>query len=308
MQNVQGFATSKLSLKSVILTLWHRKLFIIVVTLIFSVAGVALALYLPAKYKAEVMVAPSKRAQGSGLSSLAGQLGGLAGLAGVNLGSGDQNNVKLALQILKSRSFLIDFIRKNELEVPVFAAQGWQLVDDKLLINEKIYDITSQQWVREVKSPRTPEPSDQELYGAFSKMLDVKIDTREGTYRIAIEHFSPNLAQQWANALVHEINKYMRTVDIQNAQRSIDYLQKQLEKSNYSSMEIMFFNLIEEQTKKAMLAEVQQNYVFEIIDPALAPEKKSQPKRPLICILFFLFGGLLSCSFVLVRHYWSEID
>ena len=52
------------------------------------------------------------------------------------------------------------------------------------------------------------------------------------------------------------------------------------------------------------LIEANQSYVFDFIDPPAVMEKKSEPKRALICILITLFGGMLSVILVLLRHYF----
>ena len=61
--------------------------------------------------------------------------------------------------------------------------------------------------------------------------------------------------------------------------------------------------LLHEETKKLALIEANQSYIFEYIDPPAVMEKKSEPKRSLICILSALLGGLLSIIFVLIKNY-----
>jgi LPS O-antigen subunit length determinant protein (WzzB/FepE family) len=295
----------ELSLIKLISLLWQKKIFIISITTVFAIAGVVFALSIPNKYQAEVMMIPAEDSQPGGLSALASQFGGLAGMAGLNLNSGSSKKYQIALQILKSRAFLNAFIKRHNIGVPIFASQGWDVKLDKLDINSKLFDEKNKVWVREYKFPRTAVPSEQELYDVFVKMIDVKIDSREGTYRVSVEFFSPKLAQQWANLLVNDINDHMRNEDISLANGSIKYLQEQVASTKVSSAEAVFFGLIEEQTKKAMLAQVQKDYVFSVIDPAIAPEKKSSPKRAIICILFVILGGLLSCAVVLIINYRS---
>ncbi len=302
MQAAQQQRGKEISLIKLITELWQRKFFIILVTTVFAIAGVIFALSLPNKYQPEVMVIPAEDSQAGGLSALASQFGGLAGMAGLNLAGSSNNKHQIALQIIKSRVFLNDFIKRYQLEVAIFASVDWDAKLNKLLINPELYDEQAGFWVREYKFPKKLIPSTQEIYEVFVKMIDVKIDTREGTYRISVEHFSPELAQKWANLLVSDVNEHMRNVDITQANKSIEYLQQQLLETQVSATESVFFGLIEEQTKKAMLAKVQKDYVFSIIDPALAPEKKSGPKRALICILFVMLGGLLSCAWVLLRN------
>ncbi|MDX2369989.1 MAG: Wzz/FepE/Etk N-terminal domain-containing protein [Colwellia sp.] len=304
MQAAQQKTDKELSLIKLITLFWQKKLLIISITSVFAIAGVAFALWLPNKYQAEVMVIPAEDSQAGGLSALAGQFGGLAGMAGINLAGNANKKDKIALQIIKSRVFLNDFVERHQLAVAIFAGKDWDAVSGQLIINPKLYDEEENLWVREYKFPKKLIPSAQEVYEVFVKMIDIDIDAREGTYRISVEYFSPVLAQKWANLLVSDVNEHMRNVDITQANKSIVYLQQQLLKTNVSATESVFFGLIEEQTKKAMLAKVQKDYVFSVIDPALAPEKKSAPKRALICILFVMFGGLFSCALVLI---WNQM-
>ena len=62
-------------------------------------------------------------------------------------------------------------------------------------------------------------------------------------------------------------------------------------------------NLSKEEIKTLTLIEANQSYVFDYIDPPAIMEKKSEPKRSLICILSFILGGMLSFLLVLIRHY-----
>ena len=298
LENKKGI---ELSVVEIIQLLWLKKIQILTVTILFTVLGIFFALSLPNKYQAEVMMIASEDGSGGSLSALAGQFGGLAGMAGINLSGKSDKKPKIALQILKSRSFLIEFIKKHKLEVLIFASEGWDAQQDKVILNSDLYNKDTAQWVRKYSFPKTQVPSEQEIYDKFVQMVDRKYDNLEGVYRLNVEFYSPNFAAQWANLLIADINEKMREVDIVQANKSISYLNVQLNKTNVHSTESVFFDLIEEQTKKAMLAQVQENYVFTIIDPALAPERKSEAKRALICILFMLLGSILSCGFMLIR-------
>ncbi len=55
-----------------------------------------------------------------------------------------------------------------------------------------------------------------------------------------------------------------------------------------------------------MLAEVQEEFVFKVVDPAVVPEQKNSPKRALICVLSTLFGVLLGIGIVLARFAFTK--
>ena len=55
---------------------------------------------------------------------------------------------------------------------------------------------------------------------------------------------------------------------------------------------------------KKVIAQATPEYVFEIIDPPIAPELKSSPRRAVICILGAIAGTILGCLIVLTRFYF----
>lgn len=300
-QPVSQVADDEIDLRELFSALWQGKWIIIVTTFLFSVASVFYALSLPDIYKSEVTLAPVS--EDSGLK-IPGQLGGLAALAGVNLGGmGGGDKTGLALEILKSRDFIGRFIEQNDLYLPVMAANGWSRSEDKLLLNPKVYNEQTQQWIRKVNAPFQPKPSILETVEEFKKLFSVSQDKTSGMVKLSVEHFSPYLAKNWADSLVKAINEEMRTRELAEAERSIAYLNQQIAQTNLADVRTMLFSLIEEQTKTLMLANVRDEYVFKTVDPAVAAEKKTKPKRALIVILAFMLGSLLSMMFVLVRYF-----
>lgn len=242
--------------------------------------------------------------QGGGLSALASQFGGLASLAGVNLGAkGGTDKTQLAIEVLKSRQFTSDFIQKHNILADLMAAEKWDRDTDKLIYDEDTYSEATNTWLREVDAPLKPEPSMQEAYKVFSKILSVSSDKETGMVTLSIEHLSPTVAQQWASWLVQDINKVMKERDVAEANRSSEFLNKQIALTNVADIKTILYKLVEEQAKTIMFAEVRDEYVFKTIDPALVPEEKAKPKRALICVLGTMLGGILGLTLVLVRYF-----
>lgn len=296
----QQVADDEIDLRELFSAIWQGKWFIIAIIFVFAVCSVFYVLSLPNIYKAEAILVPASQEQNM---RVGGQLGSLAALAGVNLGSSSANKTVLALEILKSRDFLGRFIEKYDLYVPVMAAIGWDLKSNTLLIDDSIYDGATGEWLRAAKQPRKAKPSILETYMAFVSMLRVSQDSETGIIRISIEHLSPYLAKEWVDLLIKELNEEMRQRDLSDALRSIAYLNDQSLKTNLADARAMLFSLIEEQTKTLMLTNVREEYVLKTIDPAVVAELKSKPARALICIFSVLLGGILSVLIVLVRHF-----
>ena len=284
--------------------IWSGKVTIILITLLFAIASVVYAIKQPNIYKASTLLAPASSEGGSGgLAALAGQFGGLASMAGINLGGGGTDKTGLALEVLKSRVFVERFIQKHNLLVPLMAAENWNIESDTLIFDPDIYDVVNEKWVRDVEPPKTPQPSSWEAYEEFSEIFSVSADKETGMVTLTIEHYSPNVATKWLTLLVNNINSTIREQDKKEAQNSIDFLTHKLEQTQLSDMKTVFYQLIEEQTKTMMLAEVSEEYVLKTIDPANSPDEKAKPKRALICVLGTMLGGILSVLIVLVRYF-----
>lgn len=293
----------EIDLRELCNVIWQAKWKIIATTFVFGVISLFYALSLPNIYKSEVLLAPAEENSGGGLAGLAGQFGGLASLAGVNLGGVSNDKTALALEILKSRAFISNFINEHALLVPLMAAEGWNREKDELSIDEDDYDMVEKKWVRDVSSPYQSKPSMLEAFEVFNEFLNVSQSKDTNFIRLGFEFYSPIIAKQWVDWLVKDINAAVKARDVAEAQRSIQYLMSQLEKTSIADMQTVFFELIEEQTKTVMFAEVRDEYVFKTIDEAVVVELKSKPKRALILVLGVILGGLFSLSFVLIRYF-----
>ena len=282
---------------------WKGKWVIIATTVVFTVLAVFYALSLPNIYRSEALLAPAEENSGGGLAGMAGNLGGLASLAGVRFGKAANDKTTLAIEVLKSREFLSKFIEKHDLLVPLMAAKGWDRGNNEIIIDPDIYNFESNKWVRKPTSLRKAKPSMQEAFKVFVRKFNVSQDKDTSFVSLSVEHYSPSLAKAWVDFLVRDINEVIKARDVAEAQKSIAYLTEQLSKTAVADMQAVFYELIEEQTKTVMFAEVRDEYVFKTIDSAVVPELKAKPKKALICILGLLLGGMLSVFYVLVRHF-----
>jgi LPS O-antigen subunit length determinant protein (WzzB/FepE family) len=100
---------------------------------------------------------------------------------------------------------------------------------------------------------------------------------------------------------VNELNAVMRQREIDEAEQSIKYLNEQLSSTDVQEIKTVMYDLIEEQTKNLMLANVRNEFVFQVVDPAPYPEMKSGPKRVFIVLFAGLFGFFSVSIFFVFR-------
>jgi uncharacterized protein involved in exopolysaccharide biosynthesis len=291
--------SDEIDFKELLEAIWKGKFFILFVTTLFCIASVIYSLSLPNIYQSDALIAPVSDKSGTAFS---GQLGGLAALAGVDIGNGGTDKITLAIEIMKSREFISRFIEKHSILADLMAVEHWDSKSNTITYDSEIYDVKNDSWVRLVEHPRQAKPSLQEAFIAFEKLFSVSQDPLSGMIKISILHQSPFVSQKWVNWLISDINNEMKERDIQEAQRSIDYLQKQIPETNISDVKVAIFSLIEEQIKTLMLANVREEYVFKVVDKAIVPEEKESPRRSVIVLLITFVGCFFSIIFVLTSN------
>ncbi|MBE4517191.1 LPS O-antigen length regulator, partial [Vibrio parahaemolyticus] len=157
--------------------------------------------------------------------------GGLAALAGVNLGGGETSQTDLAVQVMKSRQFVEAFINKHDLLVPLMAAKDWDLANNKIILDEALYDAKTGVWLRKPNGLRGSKPSAQEAFEVFNnQVMNINLNKESGLYTISVKHYSPYIAKQWVNWLVQDINQDMRERTIAETTKNLNYLNIQLKK------------------------------------------------------------------------------
>jgi len=253
--------------------LWRRKLLIVAITAVFALSSVVYALLATEWYRAEVVLAPtdSKSTQG-----LAAQLGGIASLAGITVGS---TSTAEPLAVLGSRDFARSFIEDYDLVKVLF--------DDE-------WDESTDSW--KSNDPKK-QPDIREAVKYFrDNVRTVRQDINTGLVTLTIEWKNPVLAAAWANVLVRRLNESMRERAIAEAQANIDYLQAELASTNLVTLQQSIGRLIESEVQKLMLARGHEEFVFRVVDTADVPHLRHWPKRTLIVLLATFLGGTLGAA------------
>lgn len=258
----------------------------------------AVSYLVPVTYKSSVTLMPVESQNELNPANLmGGNLGNLANLAGFNLGP-QSSSLKINIEIIKSRQFVLEFVKSHGLTLDLIAANQWQRSSDSLGYDPELYDSESKKWIieNEFKEGEFREPSDIEIYEAFMKNYAVSLDSDSGLLNVSLTHVSPNKAKAWLNELVKFANKKIREQALLESEQKIAYLQEKMENTRIESIRSIFFQLIESELQTKMLVDTRQEYAYKIIDPPFTPEKKFAPKRAYYLVL----GGLFTFIFIVV--------
>ena len=293
----------EIDLRELFYVLLEGKWIIVSLTAFVSIVGVIYSLSLPNIYESKAMLVPVNSS--SGISGALGSYSGLAGLAGISLPSGgDEGNSAKAIQKISSLSFFENNILPNIHLPDLMAVKSWNSKTNTLTFDDSIYDTNSNTWIRDYSYPQQQIPSAQESFEVFKTAhLSLSEDKKSGFITLSIKHQSPFIAKQWVELVINEVNAFYRQKDKSESEKAVSYLNQQISITGLSEIKQVIAQLLQEETKKLTLIEANQYYVFDYIDPPAVMEKKSEPKRALICILSALLGGMLSVLLVLIRHY-----
>lgn len=284
----------------IFLVIWEKKIIVFTTTAIAAVLSVFIALQLPNIYSSNSILAPADPQDS--LSTNISALSPLSAIAGLPVPDIKISKTAEGVERIKSFEFFSKHFLPNINLENLFAAKGWDIKNNTIIYDKKLYDSQNKEWVRKVKFPKKKKPSAQEAYKVYKRILQVNLDKKTSFITISIEHFSPNISKKWLDLIIHQINESMRELDREFAQRSIDFLNEAQQSSNVQSMKEVTSLLLEQQMQTLMLVSANKDYIYNIIEPPIAPERKSKPNRAMLCIIGTFLGGVLSLMIVFIQH------
>ncbi len=287
-------ADDEVDLRELFGIVWAARWLIVCCTSLAMVTSVIVALTATEIFRAEAVLVAAESGQSS--NPLLSQLGGAAAMIGINVGNQDGSDIGNAIAVMQSREFIKNFMVKHDVLVPLFAGTWDRQTGGG--IDTDIYDPATGEW-----QLNGGAPTDLEAYRLFTSILFITRETNTGIVRVAIEWIDPQLAADWANLLVQEVNNVFKEDDVREATDAIAYLQSQLQSTALVEMQRVFYQLIESQTQITMLADVRDEYVFKVIDRAVAPDLRVSPQRTLIVLLGTFLGGVLAIIIVFIRRF-----
>jgi uncharacterized protein involved in exopolysaccharide biosynthesis len=318
-ENQKENEAEEISLIDLFVILWHRKLMIIVITLIaiigvlaFSVISLVLPpekSFLPNKYTSRALMIIDDNSSGGGLSSmLGGSMGGLASMMGVNVSSGASNS-QLAIYLVGTNT-LLDSV-----------------VDEFDLINR--YEIEE-----------SPKAASRE---ALKKILIAAMDEDSGVLSISFTDIDPEFAKNVVNYVTNYLSRRFDELGLDKNKIEKDNLEINLDStyqdilqleaesraleesvaSGYGrlpsitegvlriSMELeakrQVYTQLKVQYEMLKVSMASEKPIFQILEMAEAPDRKSGPSRAMLCIIVTFAAAFLSVFLAFALHAFENI-
>lgn len=290
-----------LDLIDLIKELWKSKLFIIILSLIFSVSSLIYAVNLPNIYTSSALLEVTKDPSDQS-SSIGSQYGGLASLAGISLPDSTNDRGHFVVELVKSKNFLKHLLEFPEVKINLMASKSYDEESASIIYDPEIYNISNNKWVRVPPKGRKVIPSFLEVHkDAYINDISISKDKKSGFISIKYEHISPKFAFTMLDLIIKEVNSLTRKKDLENSSESLEYLLKQSNLTTQNEIKNLIDELMGAQMKKQMLSRLNEDYLLQPLDSPVIPELKSSPSRAIIVIISSLIGFIISILFIISR-------
>lgn len=265
-QQQTNFEEEEIDIMAIIMRLWEKRWFIIKVTCVFAVLGVFVAIFTPKEYTASCVVVPETKGGAFSGSSL----GGLAAMAGINLGGA--NGGEMLSPLMYDKLMKNIDLRKELMQTPI----NWEEYEEPVTILDyytnpdyaktsvlgvvKKYTIglpfTILNAIRgEQKKEEIQLPSDgpklsaytqDELkcIKAFAGQYSVMADKKNGDVTISARMPEALAAAQVVDAVQNLLQKYVIELKLQKAEVNYEYI-----KQRYDEAKVVFEQKQEEYAK-----------------------------------------------------------
>jgi LPS O-antigen subunit length determinant protein (WzzB/FepE family) len=261
-------------LAKLVLTLWEGRFWIVTITGVIVLATSIYALMAREWYSAEVVLAPAAQNTTPTASNQLGNLGSLASIAGITRRA---DNSAEPLAVLRSREFIGSFIDDNKLLPVLAAAQPWY-VSRELIESDRREGV--------------------QFFVDYAFRSSQDIDT--GLVTVVVEWVDPDLAAEWANELVRRLNQRMRERALRENELNVGYLKQELAATNLVTMQQAVGRVLEAELQKGMMARVNEEFAFRVLDPAEAPKYRVRPRRTQMAAFAGVVGVVVSSVLVLL--------
>lgn len=265
-QQQNQFQEEEIDIMALVKRLWEKKAFIIKVTCVFAVLGVIVAITTPKEYTASCVVVPETKGGAFSGSSL----GGLAAMAGINLGAASGGEMlsplmydKLIKNIDLRKELMQTPINWEEYEQPVTILDYYtnpEYAKTSVVGTIKKYTIglpgvilkaiRGEQEKKEVALPASgPQLSaythdELRCIKAFAPQFSIMADKKNGDVTISARMPEALAAAQVAEAVKNLLQKYVIELKLQKAEINYDYI-----KQRYDEAKVVFEQKQEEYAK-----------------------------------------------------------
>ena len=259
-------------------------------------------------YRSHAVILPVGEKQG-GISSYLSRFGGVAGISVPTGGSGIEIMALLKSEILKA-----EVIKQYNL-LPVLLYNQWDkekktwkkpgLLATLMAKAKKSIMAFFQRSSADEEKDSIPTISDG--IRAMEGILTVSEDRKLGTINLYVEYPDPEIAAEIIDYIIKTLRDHMSKEAIRIAQENKKILERELTRTSDPTIQQKLYALLASQVETSVMAKVNENFSFKVIDPPRVPDRKYKPKRSLMVAVAFVTGLFLSIFLAFFLEYIEKV-
>lgn len=256
-QQQNNFEEEEIDIMAIILRLWEKRWFIIKVTCVFAVLGVFVAIFTPKEFTASCVVVPETKGGAFSASSL----GGLAAMAGIDLGasSGGEmlspmmydkllKNINLRKELMQTKLTFDEYDEPVSIldyyTNPIYKKSSVLGTIKKYTIGLPFTFLSAVRGEKEEKEVLAPvSKNDLKAYTRdelkcikkFSKQFSIIADKKNGDVTVSARMPEALAAAQVVDAVQNLLQKYVIELKLQKAEVNYEYI-----KQRYDEAKVVF--------------------------------------------------------------------
>lgn len=197
---------------------------------------------------------------------------------GFILGTTRSNHLAITLVKLQSRQFSLDFMAKHNIYAEIFPDH---------------WDQQNERWLDGF------EPDIGIAFNQFNQSIRlIEHNPETDVISIRFRWHKAALTRDWANAYVSDFNRFMRDKALADVAKKRAFLENELRQSRVVDMQKSIYRLIEAQMAVSMLANAKEEFILEVIDPAILPLDTHSASNKSLFIAGTI-GGIMFTIFLL---------
>ena len=289
--------------------IWKRRALISCIVVIMTLATAIASLFMTDIYQAKAVIAPAAPKEGgTGMSVLAQQFGGIAGLAGI--GSPSPTSSAELVNLLKSNILRKKIIERYQL-LPILFSNQWD-EEKKTWKKGSSFSLNPLALVGKIrpgksKADKEENPDTWDGLRELDAIVKVNYNAKDNAVTVSADFPDPELAAMMVECFLSSLNDHMSGEAKRIAAINKKYLEQQLGKTGDIILQQKLYNLIANQIETEMMAEVKENFAFKVLDPPLTPDRKIKPKRTQMVIISFIVSLFLSIFIAFFREYLEKL-
>ena len=227
----------------------------------------------PNIYRASIVIAPIEN-QNTVSRFMPSNLSGFASFAGINASESEVSKSIMLEATLRSRSFFQNIFENPYFAPRLFAYKTYNSTSKEIVIDSSIFNTDSAEWLE--------KPNVEIYHENFLDDLTFNHNLRTGIITISYDMYRLTLLQNFYNM---QLGRKLRAEKLITTESNISFLNKQLNMYENVETKEAISLLIQSEIEQKMLAEINENYSFKVIDEIYVPESKTYPSRALILIV-----------------------